>query len=626
MKALLHIQLSAASLLLVLIFSLNGYGITDEGFALNVLEAKSNFAGLFTHYFLFYSPIFHWLGRNITFIRVFNILIIYFSSYLLFFVALRAAPINSFISQSSANAVWSRSSILRKYIPALSSLSLLSLWPFTTPSYSHSAFLGAILISFLILSPSLRDSDRSTRLVSLTAGSLGTYLLLLSKLPTAAIFISSIILFAIFARIGNRRSTFLPIAFGIALWLIHLSVVMPGGFFSALNDILLSSHILSSYDANAYSVVDLFKRLIPGKLNLIALYFSCLFVFCLSRKSSKGFIYYLSCHPLSLYCFALFLISPLLLYFTASQSGNFLHLVDFSRPWAYSFLSSVIAFTFFFLLFAVLKSAIPFDFSCKRFWPNFFEMPSNVPCNISSKSFYCQSIYFLSAPFALAFFTTNAFYEYLSQSVIFWALLILWVWISRGDPHKNFYRFLTIATISPLCVFAFALNTYLLFPYTQKSFYGASLSVSSDDDQFLIFNSDQLSRLQVLRSALLREGFRPNNLLLDLTGGFLPGFQYFIAAKPVGWPWILGYAPGSTNVASSILENVDYAEIMNAWIVVKNDEVNPNLDSKIVLDRLGLDLFKGNTHQLALISPCLHQGSGKDCRMYFFKPEKNSRV
>lgn len=625
MKALLHIQLSAASLLLVLIFSFNGYGITDEGFALNVLEAKSNFAGLFTHYFLFYSPVFHWLGRNITFIRVFNILIIYLSCYLLFFVALKAAPINSFTSKSSASAVWSRSSILLKYIPALSSLSLLSLWPFTTPSYSHSAFLGAILISFLILFPSLRNSDRSTRLVSLAAGSLGTYLLLLSKLPTAAIFISSIFLFATFARIGNLRSTFLSITFGMGLWLIHLSVVIPGGFFSALNDILLSNHILSSYDANAYSILDLFKRLIPGKLNLVALCFSCLLVFCLSRKSFKGFIYHLSCHPLALYCFALFLISPLLLYFTASQSGDFLNLVDFSRPWAYSFLSSLIAFTFSLLLFAVLKSAIPFYLSSKKSGPNFSEMPAHGPCNIRSRSFYCQLIYFLSAPFALAFFTTNAFYEYLSQSVIFWALLILWVWISQGDPHKNFYWLLIISIISPLCVFAFALNTYLLFPYTQKTFYGASLSISSDDDQFLIFNSDQLSRMQVLRSALLREGFRPNNLLLDLTGGFLPGFQYFIAAKPVGWPWILGYAPGSTDVASSILENVDYAEIINAWIVVINDEVNSNLDSEIVLERLGLDLFKGSTHRLALISPCLHQGSGKDCSMYFFKPEKNSR-
>ena len=136
----------------------------------------------------------------------------------------------------------------------------------------------------------------------------------------------------------------------------------------------------------------------------------------------------------------------------------------------------------------------------------------------------------------------------------------------------------------------------------------------------MLFNSEQLSRMEVLRAALQREGFQSNDLLLDLTGGLLPGFQYFIDATPVGWPWILGYASGSTNVASAILENVDHQEITEAWIVVKNDAVNPTLDSKIVLKRLGVDLHNGNTHQLALTSPCLDQRSRKNCLMYVFKP------
>lgn len=589
-----------------------GLDLTDEGFALNYLNNHSQFKGLFTHYGLFYGPIFAMLNSNIVWLRAFNIVSILTTSVLLIFFSCPAS--DSQLAYFPPPIQRFKHYIRFFFSLVFGSLGLLSLWPFLTPTYGHVGFLAILMfaISICIYTSGLLSKNFLPRaFTSCLFFSAATYLLLSAKIPAALVFIPFLLLFTWFSSY-HFFLCFLVSGFaGIILWLVHL-IVNLGALQYVIDDIALSFKILSFYEST-YGFSALLAKLAPGKLPSLLFAFSVfvvlsvLFILSSCKRYSlfrlRTLAPFISFIFLGLFAF-LFSRSPFLSYFFARVSENF----------------SLLIFTIFaasFLILLIRDVAKSFSLGLS---------PHSASCvhdlfahhrPFSLRGQYLRnSLCLFCFPFLYALTSGNSFYDYASYSVVFVAASLLFLVRYLSTP-VSFNALLSCYFVSPFLLLVSVFGLYFAHPFLQPSLIGTDISQVDFMGSSVWVDSRRASSLSLLKRDSVGAGFNRGDPVLDLSAMY-PGLTSYLGGVPLGWPWILGYAEGSTEVGLKILEGISKAELDGAWLVLPSHGASSNLDYQRLLSSLGLDIPSASS-QPAFEFQCLDQPESTDCSASFYR-------
>ena len=110
--------------------------------------------------------------------------------------------------------------------------------------------------------------------------------------------------------------------------------------------------------------------------------------------------------------------------------------------------------------------------------------------------------------------------------------------------------------------------------------------------------------------------FQPKTPVLDLTASG-PGVLFLANAKPVGWPWILGLLPESTEVAQKILDNSNHSDLRNAWIIVPEND-DGYLNAHHLLDSRDIQIDNKNNYLRILPNSSFKALFGR--KVFIYKP------
>ena len=589
-----------------------GLDLTDEGFALNYLNNHSQFKGLFTYYGLIYGPIFSAFNSNIIWLRAFNLVSVLSMSVLLIFFS---CPTSDFRPASSPPSTQRFKHHFRfLFSLVFGSLGLLSLWPFLTPTYGHVCFLAILMYAISIciyttgpLSRNFLPRGFSSCLCFLA----GTYLLLSAKIPAAVVFLPFILLFSLLSSFRFFLCFLVSGVAGIILWFVHL-VSSLGGLQYAIDDIALSFEILSFYEST-YGFSALLAKLAPGRLPSLLLALSVfvvssfLFFPSLCKRFSllrfRPLTAFISFVFLGLFAF-LFSRFSFLPYFFALVSEN-LSLLIFAIFVASFLILLIRAVAKSFRLGLSLRSA-----SCVR---DLFI--HHRPLALRGQ-YLRNSLCLFCFPFLYALTSGNSFYDYASHSVVFVAASLLFL-ARYLSTYLSFNALLSCYFISPFLLLVSVFGLYFAHPFLQPSLIGTDISQVDFIGSSIWVDSRRASSLSLLKSDSVDAGFKRGDPVLDLSAMY-PGLTSYLDGVPLGWPWILGYAEGSTEVGLKILEGISKTELDDAWLILPSHGASSNLDYQRLLSSLGLDIPSASSRP-AFEFQCLDQSESADCSALFYR-------
>jgi len=118
----------------------------------------------------------------------------------------------------------------------------------------------------------------------------------------------------------------------------------------------------------------------------------------------------------------------------------------------------------------------------------------------------------------------------------------------------------------------------------------------------LLLAADVQRYLTDLRAAATRNGFRPGDDMIDLTG-HNPGALFAVGAQSLGRAWIIGGYPGSRDLAVRMLGTVPCEKLVQAWVLL--EEGGPREISVAVLNDFGLDASRDYDRVEPIISAAL---------------------
>lgn len=589
-----------------------GLDLTDEGFALNHLNNYSQFKGLFTHYGFIYGPIFQTLNFDISWLRAFNLASILSMSVLLIFLS---CPTCDFQLDHFPRSIQrSRHSIPFLFSVVFGSLGLLSLWPFLTPTYGHVNFLAVLMIAIAICiyTSALSSANFWLRaLLSCLFFAAGTYLLLASKIPSAVVFIPFTLLFALLSSFPLFLLFLISGSAGFVLWLIHLAINL-GGLHHVIDDIALSFEILSFYEST-YGFSALLAKLIPAKTSLfiLGLSFSVVLPFlCFRRLCSRHTL--LGTKVLSSTIAFIFLGS---IAFLVSGLSAFPYLFALVYDNSGLLIFAFFVASFLILLFGSLANSFQ-SWRSLRALGSFHDLFS-CPQSFSLRHQYLRNaLCFFCFPFLYSLTSGNSFYNYASHSVVFVAASLLF-WARFRDSSLSFAALFFCYSVSPFLLLVSVFGLYFAQPFLQPSLIGSDISQVYFNNSRVWVDARRARSLSLLKLNSSHAGFNPGDPVLDLSSKY-PGLTAYLGGVPLGWPWILGYANGATNVGLKIVEKIPKAELDGAWLILPSQGLISNLDHQRLLTSLGIDISSAPSRP-AFEFECLDQPGRADCSVLFYR-------
>lgn len=583
-----------------------GFDYTDEGFALNSISNPYYFSGLFTRFSHVVAPFYKLVGERLVPLRQLNILITFVLSLFLAWLAVRR------FKNYPKNQIRLSQTSLVSLVVAVGGLGFQSLWPFITPSYPSVTFIGlAIFIAPLFLLEQDIRNSLCLKVVLFACGSIGFAIILLAKVTTAA-FVSLIFIPYLIFNPSRRLWFFASTALGLCLFTVE-SLAQFDSLHELVSDLILTLNIQGSYKASAqnYSVHSLAARFLPGQLNLLLLAivssFLALYSF-LSRMDGR----------VRQYVDSFYFVLPLLLLAC-------LEFVD--QIFSYS-LASRLADSFVTATFISLFLALAF------FWLGQYRRDSSNtiglialgrlrPALSNLNPEYSFGLLLFLLPFAFTFGSNNGLYEYSAHACLFFPLSLLVLMGCSGDEH----HFSLPIVIWPL--FKYAVYSTLIVgiganffvnPWKQSTFFAGQDSRIDVHGSSVLVSKNAESELTHFASTLVSHDFKEKTPLLDLTTSG-PGVLFFVDAKPVGWPWILGLLPGSTEVAQKILDNSNQSDLENAWIILPTQD-KAYLRAREILDSRNIRISDNNRYSQILRKPGFHSLFEGDILIY--KPVSGS--
>lgn len=172
---------------------------------------------------------------------------------------------------------------------------------------------------------------------------------------------------------------------------------------------------------------------------------------------------------------------------------------------------------------------------------------------------------FAVMPYAYAFGTNTGYAQKMAEGAFFWIVAALqFVNFERSRlPLKAYALPASLGVLITTVAFASALQ----HPYRQPPMNIRRLTVLRLPSRSTVrIDSSVAESLEVIRTAAFEGGLAPQTPLIDLSG-HSPGLVYFLGARSVGAPWLLGGYKGSAVFVGRLLSRVDCRILAESWVV-----------------------------------------------------------
>lgn len=580
---------SLAAVATYIYFSQSGIDLTDEGFYLNWLEHFYEYPALTTLFAVAYKPIYFLAGKNITALRISNILLVLATGI---YIQLRAIERPS---REKKNYLYSRDFTLIAIIMGPTSLLALGSW--TTPSYNHLTYIGCALICCSLI-PYADIKNESHHIPTSLEGillSCGLTLAFLGK-PSSGLTLMLIVI--IFATTRNKSARF-KIFTSLGCSLISFALLASwttGGATILIEKIMLGKEWIQVLDGG-YNPASLAVSVIKIILYPLLLIVPLLVGLQLRIVSSWHSIDQSSRKNILITGVSLASITIILAFLTFSLSTNSLTRLN------------IFSFSL------VVSTAITVNHSGK--W-------QNLAAHLKSRGIfpYYGAIAIALIPFCYGFGTnTSIWIKALSASSIYTALTLKMLSSSSSAAIAKRKDGIIACCILSLLLSMPGISRPIVHPYRQdqpKWTYNSLLTISPANQN--IYASESIYNYVTEAQKLLnKNGFTLGTPIIDMTGQS-PTLVYILGGKAVGQAWMIGGYPGSSKLAKRAISQIKKDDLDRAWIIAEED--GPRSLDLSALTENGIDINNKNQYAYAgtVIAPKGAGGNDHKREQSFYRP------
>jgi hypothetical protein len=525
-----------------LYFASHGIDFTDEGCYLNSILNPWLYNFSVSHYNFLYHPLFSFLGGSIVKLRIVNMLALFFLSMLTFYCLLKYIVKNNaaFIAFSFSCA----------------SLVSFKSWFDLTPNYNGLALQGLIVVILALFI--FRDDDKKNVMSGIALG-IGSALTFIGKPSTASMLPVFTLLFMWMFRCFSLKMLLISV-FSSAAMLSLFSFYVGDNINSLIPRIIESvnqEELLVSY----HSLHDIFRiDSLPYNDFWGLLYF---FAFLLS--------FYAAFHLTDETRFARKIFNVLAILSLVLSIMLLLDILSTKKIIIYPYLPLIMLF---FLLGAAAAFGLHMIMGKK--YKNLFSIFAILGLYI-----FLNYIY--------AFGTNFNYWIQGCNAAFFWIIsiveMIRWHYNDTAKDKIQAYlitlsSFVMLTSVLTVCN---GMDNPYRQPYSIKNYTGSTSSPHSPEKIYVAKETEVY--LHQLRSLMLQNGFTIGTSMVDLTGRY-PASLYFVGAKAIGAPWILGNYLGSLEAATALLLAVEKEELRKAWVLTEPD--GPRAIPALALEPCGL--------------------------------------
>ncbi|WP_339079465.1 hypothetical protein [Pseudomonas sp. TMP9] len=565
-------------------FSHYGLDYTDESFYLVSMANPSRYSFSISQFGFIYNPIYRLLGGDVSALRQFNIVIIFFLAWAVCDLFLKR------LTPQSVGGAYAR--LVTSAGIAMSSLTVLvfaGLW-LPTPSYNSLAFKGLLIITAGLLLGD-RTGSRSSTLGWVLVG-LGGWLTFMGKPTTAAMAGLSVIVYALLSGKLSVRSLIALLSFLVCL-LVSAFVIdgSVSGFFARYRDGLEFASMLGGGHS-----VDILFRIDDFQLSLMstgifwATVLAAIVGLIASLLETSGSAVIVALMQVTLIAIGLtgvFWYSSQVEMHDGYQNLMLGVILMAAIPVGISTLLQsrlllsfiqvfiiVLGFAFFYLVplspltsnlgFSVLQSAallaviaMGFAFFRRKYLP------------VKHGRYLVLVVPFLGFTYAYALGTGNNYWIPIGSAGFFIVLSGLLA-ISHLAGRQEFPRVLFTVSIVVQVITLGLLLKGLEHPYRQTyplfdNSYAIDLGTQGGQLRLAENSGEYISAARNVFSA---SGFIKGTPVIDMTG-HSPGVLHVIGADSVGVAWTLGGYPGSTVYVEKALKLVSCKQLAQAWLITE---------------------------------------------------------
>lgn len=543
--------LSLVVMTYALIFMGHGFDFTDEAYYIIWIKNPFYYDYSNTQFGFVYFPLFHFLGQDLHLMRVANIVLTYGTGLILSYVTLRELDGRQhFIFLGLAQAT------------AISTLSVAFLfWLPLSPSY-NTLSLQALMLTAIGLLRASKDMSRASVAGWILIG-VGGWLTFMAKISTAAVLGPLVVLVVLLSGRWSLRGLAIS-TITSTLLLVISAYAIDGSLTSFLDRIRLAVEI-SGMAGAGYSLAEILRLdgidlTAPDWIIAIATGAMLLLAGALSRRPSAPVV------GLGL-AMALFcsLITALIL----------LRVVPSSWDIGLSARAILLVFPA-----TSIVLALPTLFRLARA-PEGGETRTTVLRN------YALGLGFMALPLIYAFGSNNNYWKLAGDACIFWALGAM-LFAARSGAVRRDRHLIPYTLLAPVLALFF-LQHGLAKPYRQpEPLWTNNRQVAlGNPSHSLTLSSDFAAYIEEAQSGAKAAGFQPGMPMIDLSGQS-PGLLFALGARNVGYPWLSGGYPGSTEIVKAALERVDCKDLAQSWVLL--ERTGPRMVDSSVLSVFGADV------------------------------------
>ncbi|CAN7608219.1 hypothetical protein [Devosia sp. LjRoot3] len=194
---------------------------------------------------------------------------------------------------------------------------------------------------------------------------------------------------------------------------------------------------------------------------------------------------------------------------------------------------------------------------------------------------------FMALPLVYAFGSNNNYWMLAGDACIFWVLAAVLFATGSGTVLRD--RDLIPYTLLAPVLALFFLQHGLAKPYRQpEPLWTNNRQVAlGNPSHSLTLSSDFAAYIEEAHSDAKAAGFQPGMPVIDLSGQS-PGLLFALGARNVGYPWLSGGYPGSTEIVKAALERVDCRDLAQSWVLL--ERTGPRMVDSSVLSVFGADV------------------------------------
>lgn len=543
--------LSLVVMTYALIFMGHGFDFTDEAYYIIWIKNPFYYDYSNTQFGFVYFPLFHFLGQDLHLMRVANIVLTYGTGLILSYVTLRELDGRqhfTFLGLAQATAISTLSVAFLFWLPL-------------SPSY-NTLSLQALMLTAIGLLRASKDMSRASVAGWILIG-VGGWLTFMAKVSTAAVLGPLVVLVVLLSGRWSLRGLAIS-TITSTLLLVISAYAIDGSLTSFLDRIRLAVEI-SGMAGAGYSLAEILRLdgidlTAPDWIIAIATGAVLLLAGVLSRRPSAP-VAGLGL-AIALFCC---LITALIL----------LRVVPSSWDIGLSARAILLVFPA-----TSIVLALPTLFRLARA-PEGGETRTTVLRN------YALGLGFMALPLIYAFGSNNNYWKLAGDACIFWALGAM-LFAARSGAVLRDRHLIPYTLLAPVLALFF-LQHGLAKPYRQpEPLWTNNRQVAlGNPSHSLTLSSDFAAYIEEAQSGAKAAGFQPGMPMIDLSGQS-PGLLFALGARNVGYPWLSGGYPGSTEIVKAALERVNCTDLAQSWVLL--ERIGPRMVDSSVLSVFGADV------------------------------------